>query len=191
MPQKLEHDTVTWADVMAGFQDRTLRGLRRGSTSNPGQVRTQNEDCLHSGEWLLVVADGMGGHQAGEVASEITVSTIRNACSPAPIGADDSNLAHLRLSDLVKAVVDANSAIFRAPLEDLDTPFALGLVTVGDSRTYVMRQARLRQVSEDHSFTRCLREAEFLDRQQTKSLSISFSSSATCRQRNLICGLCE
>ena len=116
----------------------------------------------------------MGGHQADEVASEITVSTIRNVCTPAPIGVDDSNLAHLRLSDLVKAVVDANSAIFRAPLEDLDTPFALGLVTVGDSRTYVMRQGRLRQVSEDHSFTRCLHETEFRDRQQTKSLSKYF-----------------
>ena len=151
--------------------------LQSAFASNPGKIRAQNEDCLHSGEWLLVVADGMGGHQAGEVASEITVSTIRNACSPAPIGSDDSNLAHPHLSDLVKAVVDANSAIFRSSLEDPDkqgmgttvtalsvivdptdpdTPFALGLVNVGDSRTYVMRQGRLRQVSKDHSFVQDL-----------------------------------
>jgi len=148
-----------------------------GITTHPGKVRTQNEDCGHADPWLLVVADGMGGHQAGEVASEITVSTIRNACTPAPIGADDSNLAHPHLSDLVKAVVDANSAIFRASLEDPDkqgmgttvtalsvivdptdpdTEFALGLVNVGDSRTYVMRQGRLRQVSKDHSFVQDL-----------------------------------
>ena len=148
-----------------------------GITTHPGKVRTQNEDCGHADSWLLVVADGMGGHQAGEVASEITVSTIRNACTPAPIGADDSNLAHPHLSDLVKAVVDANSAIFRASIEDPDrqgmgttvtalsiivdptdpeTPFALGLVNVGDSRTYVMRQRRLRQVSKDHSFVQDL-----------------------------------
>ena len=118
-----------------------------------------------------------GGHQAGEVASEITVSTIRNTCTPAPIGADDSNLAHPHLSDLFKAVVDANSAIFRASLEDPDkqgmgttvtalsvivdptdpdTAFALGLVNVGDSRTYVVRQGQLRQVSKDHSFVQDL-----------------------------------
>ena len=151
--------------------------LYSGRTSDPGKVRTNNEDYGHASGWLCVVADGMGGHQAGEVASEITVSTIRNACTPAPIGADDSNLAHPHLSDLVKAVVDANSAIFRASLEDPDkqgmgttvtalsvivdptdpdTPFALGLVNVGDSRTYVMRQGRLRQVSKDHSFVQDL-----------------------------------
>ena len=95
----------------AGFITSTL-------ATHEGKVRTQNEDYGHASNWLLVVADGMGGHQAGEVASEITVSTIRNACTPAPIGADDSNLAHPHLSDLVKAVVDANSAIFRASLED-------------------------------------------------------------------------
>ena len=59
----------------------------------------------------------MGGHQAGEVASEITVSTIRNACTPAPIGDGRSDLAHPHLSDLVKAVVDANSQS-SASLED-------------------------------------------------------------------------
>ena len=146
-------------------------------TSSTGRSRNANEDHGHASGWLCVVADGMGGHQAGEVASEITVSTIRNACTPAPIGADDSNLAHPHLPDLVKAVVDTNSAIFRASLEDPDkqgmgttvtalsvivdptdpdTPFALGLVNVGDSRAYVMRQGRLRQVSKDHSFVQDL-----------------------------------
>ena len=151
--------------------------LRACHATHSGLVRSSNEDCGHASDWLLVVADGMGGHQAGEVASEITVSTIKNACTPAPIGSDDSNLAHPHLSDLVKAVVDANSAIFRASLEDPDkqgmgttvtalsvivdptdpdTTFALGLVNVGDSRTYVMRQGRLRQVSKDHSFVQDL-----------------------------------
>ena len=122
----------------------------------------------------------MGGHQAGEVASEITVSTIRNACTPAPIGDGRSDLAHPHLSDLVKAVVDANSAIVRASLEDpakqgmgttvtalsvivdptdSETPFALGLVNVGDSRAYVLRRGRLRQVSRDHSFVQDLVES--------------------------------
>ena len=146
-------------------------------SSDCGLVRDSNEDAGFADPWLLLVADGMGGHQAGEVASEITVSTIRNACTPAPIGANDTDLAHPHLSDLVKAVVDANSAIFRASLDDPekqgmgttvtalsviadptdpDHPFALGLVNVGDSRTYVFRSGRLRQVSKDHSFVQDL-----------------------------------
>ena len=79
-----------------------MRGLEFGSTSDAGRVRQSNEDFHWCSGWLLIVADGMGGHQAGEIASEITVSTIRNACSPAPTGADETNLAHPYLPDLVK-----------------------------------------------------------------------------------------
>ncbi len=148
-----------------------------GFSTHTGLNRVQNEDCGYADSWLLIVADGMGGHEAGEVASEITVSTIRNACTPAPIGSDETNLAHPHLSDLIKAVVDANSSIIRASLEDPakqgmgttvtalsviidptdpDTPFALGLVNVGDSRAYVLRHDRLRQISKDHSFVQDL-----------------------------------
>ena len=151
--------------------------FKTGFATNTGRVRSENEDRAFADCWLLVVADGMGGHQAGEVASEITVSTIRNACSPAPLGADDSNLAHPHLSDLVKATVDANSVIIRAAIEDPskqgmgttvtalsvivdptinDVPLTLGLINVGDSRTYVMRNQRLRQVTKDHSFVQDL-----------------------------------
>ena len=163
--------------------------IASGLATHCGTIRAQNEDRGHASDWLLVVADGMGGHQAGEVASEITVSTIRNACSPAPIGADDLNLAHPHLSDLVKAVVDANSAIFRTSIEDPDkkgmgttvtalsvivdpadpdSPFALGLVNVGDSRTYVMRKGRLRQVSKDHSFVQDLVDQGQITREEAR-----------------------
>ena len=152
---------------------RPTTALAWGIATHAGRVRDQNEDTGHASPWLFVVADGMGGHQAGEVASEITVTTIRNACTPAPIGADETPLAHPHLSDLVKSVVDANTAIFRASIDnpsqqgmgttvtalglivddtDPDTPHALGLVNVGDSRTYLHRNGHLRQVTIDHSF---------------------------------------
>ena len=153
--------------------DRPTTTLAWGITSHAGRVRDQNEDFGHASPWLFVVADGMGGHEAGEVASELTVTTIRNACTPAPIGADETPLAHPHLADLVKSVVDANTAIFRAAIDnpsqhgmgttvtalglivddtDPATPHALGLVNVGDSRTYLQRHGRLRQVTKDHSF---------------------------------------
>jgi len=136
-------------------------------------VRNQNEDSCHAGAGLAIVADGMGGHLAGEVASELAVATVRNTCSPAPVGDGDSESVYPTLSDLVTAIVDANSAIFRSSINDPahqgmgttitllsllgsdsdpTTPSAIGVANVGDSRTYLMRDGELRQVTVDHSF---------------------------------------
>ncbi len=50
--------------------------LRWGSATHEGQLRAQNEDHAHAGDGLFVVADGMGGHLAGEVASEMAVDVL-------------------------------------------------------------------------------------------------------------------
>ena len=136
-------------------------------------VRSQNEDSCHAGAGLAIVADGMGGHLAGEIASELAVATVRNACSPAPVGDGDSESVYPTLADLVTSIVDANSAIFRSSINDPahqgmgttitllsllsaetdpTTPSAIGVANVGDSRTYLMRDGELRQVTVDHSF---------------------------------------
>ena len=136
-------------------------------------VRTQNDDSCHECAGLAIVADGMGGHLAGEIASELAVATVRNACSPAPVGDGDTDSVYPTLSDLVTSVVDANSAIFRSSINDPahqgmgttitllsllssesdpTTPSAIGVANVGDSRTYLMRDGELRQVTVDHSF---------------------------------------
>jgi len=136
-------------------------------------VRNQNEDACHAGAGLAIVADGMGGHLAGEVASELAVTIVRNACSPAPIGNDDSESVFPSLADLITAIVDANSAIFRSSINDPThqgmgttitvlsllgvgadptTPSAIGVANVGDSRTYLMREGELGQITVDHSF---------------------------------------
>ena len=135
--------------------------LRWASATDPGQLRTQNEDSVHTGPGLFVVADGMGGHLAGEVASEIAVRALEGG-----LGADQPNA----LDDLVAAVTDANSEIYASALDDPEkagmgtTLTALAVVTddhdgeafgvanVGDSRIYVVRHGRLRQVTVDHSF---------------------------------------
>lgn len=134
--------------------------LRWGSATHEGRIRAQNEDNLHATGGLFVVADGMGGHLAGEIASEIAVTRLQA----------DVTEADATLDTLVAAVNDANRDIYDGSVERADqagmgtTITAVAVVhdphdgemfaiaNVGDSRTYVVRHQRLRQVTIDHSF---------------------------------------
>ena len=63
--------------------------LRWGAATHEGQLRTQNEDYHHAGEGLFVVADGMGGHLAGEVASEMAVARLDERLPAGRLGSRD------------------------------------------------------------------------------------------------------
>ncbi len=134
--------------------------LAWGAATDTGRVRTENEDAFVALPMVYGVADGMGGHAAGEVASAIAAGTIRDRLGS---GAESVDVA-------VAAVVEANAAIFHGAhgnaaqrgmgttltamvvLVDDNGPTRLALVNVGDSRTYVMRAGRLRRVTIDHSY---------------------------------------
>lgn len=130
----------------------TLRLVELAHASNTGRVRTQNEDRSLAAPPLLAVADGMGGAKAGEVAAEMTVEAI------AAIG-DAPTVQALRDS-----LVDANRRI-RAVAEDDPARAGMGttvtvallddggttLMHVGDSRAYLLRDGKLRQITDDHS----------------------------------------
>ncbi len=132
-----------------------------GAASDVGRIRQQNEDSFIADPRLFVVADGMGGHNAGEVASAIAVRTMLDA-------AGDGFTDH---DAFVAAVRTANAAIHDAadglseqrgmgttltavaPLRlAAGEPPALSITNVGDSRTYVFRDGELRQLSVDHSY---------------------------------------
>lgn len=135
--------------------------LRWGTATDEGQMRSQNEDRYHAGDGLFVVADGMGGHLAGEVASEMAVTRLRENL---PVDAPTS------LDMLVGAIDQANKEIHAGSIERADqagmgttvTAIAVvedphdgevfGIANVGDSRCYVVRHGRLRQLTIDHSF---------------------------------------
>jgi PPM family protein phosphatase len=135
--------------------------LRWGAATHEGQLRTQNEDNHHAGDGLFVVADGMGGHLAGEVASEMAVARLDQRLPVGRLGTRD---------DLVAAINEANVEIYNASISNPDqsgmgttiTAIAvvedpidgevLAVANVGDSRGYVLRHNRLRQVTVDHSF---------------------------------------
>lgn len=137
--------------------------------TNTGMVRDHNEDAymlptgtdpdaLAQKGHLYVLADGMGGHQKGEVASAITIETVnqeyytRNSDNPA--GEDRETIA----DDLVEAIQQANVQVMDATQGGGTTIIATVLhsdtlvsMNVGDSRAYLLRDGELRLLSKDHS----------------------------------------
>ncbi|MDH3681602.1 MAG: protein phosphatase 2C domain-containing protein [Acidimicrobiia bacterium] len=127
--------------------------LRGATASHVGNVRESNQDRVHFGGYTGVVADGMGGHQGGEMAASIAISEFIDVLDPIAPGG------------LVELVEEANRAVFeKAADPDLrgmgTTLVALTLrpaeekvsiVNVGDSRAYFLRGDEFAQVTLDHS----------------------------------------
>ena len=143
--------------------ERTRRGATTtfGSRTDVGCVREQNEDSLVVAPPLFVGADGMGGHAAGEVASEIAVNVI---AQNAPEHSDPDALA--------AAVEEANRSIIDAAMkgegrEGMGTTCTAAMLEgerlvvaqVGDSRAYLLHNGRLTQLTRDHSLMAALIEA--------------------------------
>ena len=135
----------------------TLKLAWAGATA-VGRVRQGNEDAFLAETSVFVVADGMGGHNAGEVASELAVTTMRYALR-------DKVTTTEQLRELVQT---ANTTIYTASLDD-STQRGMGttltalltipdindrvlIANVGDSRTYVLRDGVLSRITTDHSY---------------------------------------
>ncbi|MEM8745071.1 MAG: serine/threonine-protein phosphatase, partial [Actinomycetota bacterium] len=80
--------------------------LKWGSGTHAGQIRAQNEDSVLADDGIFVVADGMGGHEAGEVASGLAIDRLRTT-----LGGD-----RLTAHEVVEAITSANGDIFRAAI---------------------------------------------------------------------------
>ncbi len=127
-----------------------------------GVVRSGNEDTylMVSERGLFVVADGMGGHAAGEVASDMAARIVAEEYRPVRGMSDDELMAQM-----VGAIRAANGAIFKRTIQEQDkrgmgtTATVLALLPrryligqVGDSRAYVLRGGVLTQITKDHSY---------------------------------------
>ncbi|MDP9093040.1 MAG: protein phosphatase 2C domain-containing protein [Actinomycetota bacterium] len=135
--------------------------LRYAVRSDLGLVRSNNEDSVYAGPRLLAIADGMGGHAGGEVASKIVIGALEDLDEDRPLGD--------LIGELRRAVLDANERIADAVQKssDLDgmgtTLTALrfagaqvGLVHVGDSRAYLLRGDLLSQITHDDTYVQYL-----------------------------------
>ena len=135
--------------------------LRYAARSDTGLIRSANEDSGYAGPRLLVVADGVGGHAAGEVASSVAVASLAALDEDSPGGdllerlAAAVTSANHHLRDMVAGDPDLKgmgttlTALLRAGSR-------FGLVHVGDSRAYLLRGGALQQITHDHTFVQTL-----------------------------------
>ncbi|MGI6199726.1 MAG: Stp1/IreP family PP2C-type Ser/Thr phosphatase [Christensenellales bacterium] len=153
--------------------------MRYAARTNAGRVRSLNEDAYYipsagKPDALVMVADGMGGHQAGEVASALAVKTVVEAVLKSlPVPQENGE-------QLVRVCVEqANRAIYQqaqehAQYSGMGTTITMALVGkrqlitghVGDSRGYLITAGGIEQVTRDHTLVEALFQAGIITRQE-------------------------
>jgi protein phosphatase len=152
--------------------------VKWGASSDTGILRVQNEDSFLAQEKIFVVADGMGGHNAGEVASAMAIKMLADAQAN---GIADAG-------QLAKIIEQINHSIFQAAANQTDqrgmgttlavlalTPnettkeVSAAVANIGDSRTYLFRNDEFRQVSVDHSYVQDLVSEGLITREEART----------------------
>ncbi|HYZ94106.1 MAG TPA: Stp1/IreP family PP2C-type Ser/Thr phosphatase, partial [Actinomycetota bacterium] len=144
---------------------------RTAAITDPGRKRRRNEDSFVMEPPLFAIADGMGGAQAGEVASRLAAAALKE--SGAEAGGED------RIVDLIR---EANRRVYDRSSSDpntsgMGTTITVALVEdervafghVGDSRAYLIRDARMEQLTEDHSLVNELLKTGKLSREEAET----------------------
>jgi len=154
--------------------------IKVGARTDVGMVRSGNEDNFFAeadaARGVFVVADGMGGHAAGEVASEMAVQIVARSLLPL-----QSVNAEGAPALVAQALKDANRAIYERMLAEVDkqgmgTTLSVLLMSdagyligqIGDSRIYLLRDGALVQITKDHSYVQEQVDAGLLTPEQAR-----------------------
>jgi len=169
------------------------------SATDTGRARNNNEDsvAIHEPSSLVVLADGMGGYNAGEVASGIAVKTtldmVQNGVRHELRSAPDQTTGLMRQSIVLRdAILRANKIIHQTAksqphCEGMGTTIVaclfydnrVSIAHVGDSRVYRLREGRLEQLTQDHSLLQELVERGLYSREEAeRSLSRNYVTRA-------------
>ncbi|GAB3622782.1 Stp1/IreP family PP2C-type Ser/Thr phosphatase [Mariniluteicoccus endophyticus] len=160
-PDDASHDTD---DAVAADEPRgpELR-LAYDSHSEIGLVRKNNQDSGYASAGLLAVADGMGGAAAGDLASAVAIQMVRRADREERVHGDDMlellagalDQANEKIADLVAddPMLEGMGTTFTGALFD---GHQLGLIHIGDSRAYLLRDGELTRLTHDHSWVQSL-----------------------------------
>lgn len=135
--------------------------LRYTVRSDVGLLREGNEDSAYAGPHLLAIADGMGGHAAGEVASAVAIATI------APLDTDTAGVDMLQA--LADAITRANAQLRQIAQDDPSTEGMgttltallwsgdeVAMCHIGDSRAYLLRDGEYQRITHDHTLVQSL-----------------------------------
>jgi protein phosphatase len=145
---------------------------RVAAVTDPGRTRRHNEDAYVIDPPLFAIADGMGGAQAGEVASRLATAALKE-------GGADGGGGESRIADLIQ---QANRRVYDRSSSDpntsgMGTTITVALVEddrvafghVGDSRAYLIRDAQMEQLTEDHSLVNELLKTGKLSREEAET----------------------
>src|SRR2546423_7268580 len=172
--------SIAFIQPLAQANELPLVHLAVAARTDVGRIRKGNEDSLHASanahRGLFIVADGMGGHAAGEVASEMAVEMVSH---------DLADLNDLEAPDahgkVARALRDANRAVYERTRTERDklgmgstvsalllseTRYVVG--HVGDSRIYLVRDGQMRQLTKDHSLVQEQVDAGLLTPEQAR-----------------------
>jgi protein phosphatase len=134
--------------------------LTFGAVSDIGRVRKKNDDSGYAGPHLIVVADGMGGAPAGDVASAVTIQTIKRLDTDPPDDllaalAGTIVIANERLAEIIEddPSIDGMGTTLTAALFD---GTRIGVAHLGDSRGFLFRDGELTRITNDHTWVQSL-----------------------------------
>ena len=135
--------------------------LRYAARSDRGLIRGNNQDSVYAGPRLLAVADGMGGHAAGDVASKVVIAALEHLDDDAPSG----DMLQAMRQAVFEGSEHLREVIRESPqLEGMGTTLTailfaggrLALCHVGDSRAYLVRDGQFSQITHDDTFVQTL-----------------------------------
>jgi serine/threonine protein phosphatase PrpC len=162
--------------------------VRAAGITDVGRVRSINQDCFHliEDKSIYIVADGMGGHAAGDQASRIAVKTITDTLSiydlaNEPPDAEEGTDA-MSVEELIRfSLQEANEQILLASLSNqhlqgmgttaivaMEYRNQLYIGHIGDSRTYLVRDQQIQQLTEDHSVVQQLVKAGAISQEEAQ-----------------------
>ncbi len=129
-----------------------------------GKMREKNEDCFYARDNLFIVADGMGGHRAGEIASSLSVDTFTRSFNESISSRSRIQERSIK-NNIIRSIKLANDEVFKKSLKDAEysgmgTTFTacflygeiIHIAHIGDSRAYLCRDKNIDLLTSDHTF---------------------------------------
>ena len=155
--------------------------LRFAARSDIGMVRKQNQDSGYAGENLCIIADGMGGPAGGDIASSVAISHLRELDKPDTDLDEMIPLIRQKVADAQKELVersknDSNLAgLGTTCITVLKSGDTLAMAHIGDSRAYLLRDKKLKQITVDHSFVQYLVQTGQLTKKEAENHPVSYT----------------